>query len=776
MDPSSLEVRTFCARRLQAGVQLLVTEQVAAGDSPARSQAGPQNAVQIEVPGLEQRQIGAMLRAVLAEPLPARTLQRIHEASGGNPFLALELGRAVLRHADRLAPDDPLPVSSRLKSLLGDRLSDVKPSAREVLLVAASSSRPTLSLLIRACGQTAESAIAAAEQLGLVTVTAGVVRFTHSLLREYIYAEATSEERREAHRLLAGVVDEPVEQVRHLALATPGEDPDLALRLDEAATAARDRGAPGTAARLARLAADRTPFGDRCGQATRLVQAARDAQAAGLVAESNEDARLAIRVAGDVATRTEARLVLLDNVFNDRPQRAELLEQAFADASGDDLLEAKVLVRRASAAYFERRMDEAREDSEQALVLSRQAGDVEVELGALQILASYHYVSGDGADAIHSEAGRLAAGRELTYNVVSARQMAAMTELFQGNLDAAYEQITALLDEVRRRGAVSWLASVLISATAINERTGRCAEALQTGAECQRLSEDIGDEVEVGELVAARGQLVGGSVAEGARLAALAVEHARANDNDEWLPIALIVLGLAKLLEGDTRAAGEACLEAFAVGLDFMVNDPAVIAWNGDYLEVLVAAGELAQAGRTVEAIRRRAAKLGRQVVEVPIGRVEALLVAKGGDAGRALELLDATVVAAPPGTNPLDLARCELARARIARQARRRSLARSSYAAAIERFDALGAVPWREIAAAELGRLDDPGRQGSAELTDAERTIVEMLHSGATNREIAGALYLSVKAVESQLTRLYRRYGVRNRTQLLRAVDGKDG
>jgi DNA-binding NarL/FixJ family response regulator len=51
----------------------------------------------------------------------------------------------------------------------------------------------------------------------------------------------------------------------------------------------------------------------------------------------------------------------------------------------------------------------------------------------------------------------------------------------------------------------------------------------------------------------------------------------------------------------------------------------------------------------------------------------------------------------------------------------------------------------------------------------------VEMLHSGATNREIAGALYLSVKAVESQLTRLYRRYGVRNRTHLLRAVDGRD-
>ena len=58
------------------------------------------------------------------------------------------------------------------------------------------------------------------------------------------------------------------------------------------------------------------------------------------------------------------------------------------------------------------------------------------------------------------------------------------------------------------------------------------------------------------------------------------------------------------------------------------------------------------------------------------------------------------------------------------------------------------------------------------SELTDNEQQIVAMVRDGSTNREIAAALYLSVKAVESQLTRLYRRFNVRNRTQLLRAVD----
>ena len=775
VDQASLEVLTFCAKRVpagpQGGVQMLVTEQVAPGEAPARNHASPAEAVQLEVAGLGARELGTLLRTVLGEALPVRTRQRIHAASAGNPFLALELGRAVLRHADRLGPEDPLPVSSRLKTLLGDRLSDVKPATREVLLVAASSPRPSLQILDRACGPAAAAAVAEAESLGLLDVTASAVRFRHSLLSEYIYAEATSTERREAHRRLAGVIDEPVERVRHLALATPGEDADLAARLDEAAASARHRGAPGAAAALSRLAADRTPLADREPQADRLLQAARDAHAAGMVQESSEAARLAVRITGDVATRTEARLLLSDNLYGDKAQRGELLDQAFAEAEGVEVLEAKVRVRRAVAAYFDRRLDDAMEDADKALALSRRADDTEVLLSALSILAALEHLTGDGADALHQEAGRLAEGRELTAGVVDVRQMAAMSELFRGRLDAAYEQITALADEVRRSGAISWLSSVLISASAINERSGRCAELAQTSSECARLCEDIGDEVEVGQVVAARGQLFGGSLAEGVRAAAEAVETARAQENGEWLPLALVVLGIAKLLDGDTRAAAEACAEAATHGLEFMVNDPAVVMWSGDYLEVLVAAGELDEAERLIHTIRDRAAKLERTVVEVPLRRSDALRVAKAGDAATALTMLDETIAAPAFGTNPLDLARCELARARVARQARRRSLARSAYAAAIERFDALGAVPLREIAQAELARLDDPGRQGSAELTDAERTIVEMLHNGATNREIAGSLYLSVKAVESQLTRLYRRYGVRNRTQLLRAV-----
>lgn len=44
---------------------------------------------------------------------------------------------------------------------------------------------------------------------------------------------------------------------------------------------------------------------------------------------------------------------------------------------------------------------------------------------------------------------------------------------------------------------------------------------------------------------------------------------------------------------------------------------------------------------------------------------------------------------------------------------------------------------------------------------------MAALVLDGASNREVATALFLSVKTVESMLTRIYRKLGVRSRTQL---------
>jgi DNA-binding NarL/FixJ family response regulator len=59
----------------------------------------------------------------------------------------------------------------------------------------------------------------------------------------------------------------------------------------------------------------------------------------------------------------------------------------------------------------------------------------------------------------------------------------------------------------------------------------------------------------------------------------------------------------------------------------------------------------------------------------------------------------------------------------------------------------------------------DDPG------ISPAEERVLAVLRSGASNREIAAALYLSVRTVESHISNLLAKTGCRNRTQLVLRV-----
>jgi DNA-binding CsgD family transcriptional regulator len=775
VDPSSLEVLTFCARRLTEGVQMLATEQVADGDLPIMAEACPEPVLQLEVPPLTEPDVLSLLRQRLSSPLPVRTARRIFTASAGNPFMALELGRAVLRHPQGVSPNDPLPVSSRLKTLLGDRLSDLSPATHEVLLHAASSPRPTTGQLSQSVGRPVDAELAEAEGLGLIDVTEQRLRFTHPLLREFVYAEATSAARRQVHAQLAAAVDEPVENATHRALATQEADADLATAIEAAAAVAGQRGALGAAATLWRLAAERTPADQRDERARRLTRAADDAAAAGHLAESADMARLAVQAATSPETKVAALLLLVDAAWPEREQRLALLAEAFEAAAGDDRLEARVRISRSTSAYFDRRFDDAREDARVAERLARASGDTEAVVDALSAASSIQIAAGGGhtSDELLEQAAELAVGLPLTKTVMGARQMAAMRELFRGRTDEAITAINALVAEVRAGGAIRWLASALISATAIYERSGHGAEALAAGHECYQLLQDIGDETEVGLVVASRAEWAGGTATMARELAEAALEGVRVVGNDEWIGPALASLGMVGVLTGDPQRAVEAFDAIAESGEAAMPYDPAVIPWHADYAEGLVAAGRLDDAAALIREIRERTDTLDRGVVRVGLARSEALLIAKQGDPAAALELLEKTITTAGDRVYPLDIARCELTRGRVARQARRRSVARTAFLDAIEQFEAYGAPAWREVAETELARLDVPSRSRQpSELTDNELQIVAMVRDGSTNREIAAALYLSVKAVESQLTRLYRRFGVANRTQLLRTVD----
>ena len=84
----------------------------------------------------------------------------------------------------------------------------------------------------------------------------------------------------------------------------------------------------------------------------------------------------------------------------------------------------------------------------------------------------------------------------------------------------------------------------------------------------------------------------------------------------------------------------------------------------------------------------------------------------------------------------------------------------------ALARFERLGAPLWAEQARAELSRIGGRAPVG-AQLTESERRIADLVAQGKANREVAASLFLTVHSVESALTNIYRKLGIRSRAEL---------
>jgi DNA-binding NarL/FixJ family response regulator len=123
------------------------------------------------------------------------------------------------------------------------------------------------------------------------------------------------------------------------------------------------------------------------------------------------------------------------------------------------------------------------------------------------------------------------------------------------------------------------------------------------------------------------------------------------------------------------------------------------------------------------------------------------------------------------PVGRPMETARTLLALGAAQRRAKQRADARSSLQAALNLFTALGAQLWVARAQAEIGRLGGRRARERDELTPTERRVAALAADGRSNREIAAELFVAERTVEANLTRVYRKLGVRSRTQLARRL-----
>jgi len=99
----------------------------------------------------------------------------------------------------------------------------------------------------------------------------------------------------------------------------------------------------------------------------------------------------------------------------------------------------------------------------------------------------------------------------------------------------------------------------------------------------------------------------------------------------------------------------------------------------------------------------------------------------------------------------------------------RQKRAAREAVEKAVAIFEECGAAGWAEKARSELGRIG--GRRREEGLTSAEQRVAALVAEGRTNREVAAALFLGERTVETHLSHIYAKLGVRSRTELARIL-----
>jgi DNA-binding CsgD family transcriptional regulator len=158
--------------------------------------------------------------------------------------------------------------------------------------------------------------------------------------------------------------------------------------------------------------------------------------------------------------------------------------------------------------------------------------------------------------------------------------------------------------------------------------------------------------------------------------------------------------------------------------------------------------------------------------------RCRGLLQAAEGDLAAALASCERALSAHKRMPAPFEHARTLLIYGALLRRARQRKAAREAIEEALSIFEALPAPVWADNARRELARIGGRAASGS-DLTQGERRIADLVAAGRSNKETAAALFLSVQTVEGALKRVYRKLGVRSRTELSRRLSaeasGKD-
>jgi DNA-binding CsgD family transcriptional regulator len=771
LDQASLGSLAFALRRICAEPNrlsvLIGTRPEGTDNDLVHSLADPRH--ELTLPPLEDWAIGQLLRTRLGARWTPPASAGVARASSGNPFLALMIAQAMQSDLSKWCwsaqdgQNPVFPVPPSLAGLLGEKVTLLPETAREVLLLVSAAGRLTVAQLQGLVPDAqVRTALEAAADWDVATVAAGsVVTFTHPLLASAIYEAATPAERRRVHRVLADLLDDAVERARHRSRTVTAPDEPVARELEQAADISWGRGAPQLAGELLEGAALATPSGvDPAAGYGRLLRAV--------------DAYLA---AGDKLTAG----VVLDKA---------------SGLSADPEQQAQVLVRRIRLAPHDGRAD--RSLTEQALRLAPIGS--EVRAVTLNILGEAHRHQGHGRLAwrvIQRAVTESAALKRFDVQVGALNERLMIERLWGwGEPQQTMRDLERLVHTELELPSVEWawarsffapwtdetaethvrdaitstvsagrygdlsalyicLVLVLIRSSRVREAQAALDEADRSGAWTTSSLQEGMARVLVNEYA--------GDLAVAREVAHGAVARSRSIGSAYWRGGFLAQLGFVETSARNWQAALEHLRELAEIFASTKMVDLEQLLWGVDYADAALQVGATDEVEVAISVLRRQGSA-GRPEAAIAADRCEALLMAARGDVDTALNQL-VKIVDQQGSECPFETARSRLALGQVYRRAGYKGMATKALTAAAEAFDELGTPRWAERARGDAGRAGLHSTGGT--LTETERRVAELVGSGHSNHETAAALFISVKTVEANLTRIYRKLSVRSRTEL---------
>ena len=781
-DVPSLRWRAYLARRLDGvPVCVIATLRPIQDEHPLVAELVADATTAVVRPNaLSAPSVAELVRQELGTDAEDAFCLACHHATGGNPLLLRELLRtlagedvtpvaASVAIVERLAPD---AVTRSVRVRLGRLPAEAARLARAVAVLGDRAEREQAGALAELERRAIAPAAAALARVDLLRPEPPF-SFVHPLVRNAVYESIPSDEREAEHARAAELLAElsaPPEQVAAQLLLAPAESVPRAVELLRAAAdrAAGEGGLESAARYLTRALEEPLEDDERGALLLELASVEANVDAPTVIAHLRD----ALSLVREPGRRAEASLALGHALYwaGEEEEGVDVLERALSEPAELDVelrhrLEAELIVNatRVPSQYLR-----ARE------LLACVDMSVDEGPGARVLIAgrAYHEAAG-GGDAEHAAATALQAMTAMTDEERARNYTAgAYVLLHTDRLDEGVRLLDATLADVRRRGAVFHFSSLSMTRAIFQYARGALIDAEADG----RAALEALPHREVWFRFAAHGWLAQILVERGAvdEAAALldAVEPSVAPDAFSRAPL-LRARTLVAAARGDHQDALEHALELGRALTAFgHTNPPASYpAWRS------LAALEHHALGGTQDALAlaHEEAELARAWgTPRTLGRALRILgVIQGGDDGVAL--IREAVGVLEPSPARLEHAYALAALGATLRRANHRAEAREHLRQALELSQRSGATLLAEQAHEELIATGARPRRivqsGAAALTPSERRTAAMAAEGLSNREIAQALFVTLRTVEMHLSNAFRKLGVSSRTQLAAAL-----